>query len=55
MKKFFFALLLGLFCSIGFSNTLPEFNVNNDIEKTIMKIPAVADNFVAVELQTKKI
>ncbi len=55
MKKFFFALLLGLFCSIGFSNTLPEFNVKNDIEKTIMKIPAVADNFVAVELQTKNI
>lgn len=52
MKKFFFALLLGLFCSIGFSNTLPEFNIKNDIEKTIMKIPAVADNFVAVELQT---
>lgn len=55
MKNFFFALLLGLFCSIGFANTLPEFNVKNDIEKTIMKIPAVADNFVAVELQTKNI
>ena len=53
MKKFFFALLLGLFCTIGFSNTLTEFNVKNDVEKTIMKIPAVADNFVAVELQTK--